>query len=168
MLKKLSHPNVLKCFEVFTSNRNCYIITELCNEGDLESRLRKDRYFDEFKAEPVIKDIFEGLYYLAEKNVIHRDLKVANVFMHNNKAKIADFGFAKFTKYPFLKVDKSSKTSISARLSICPQKASSTIFMAPRPMSGPLEYLSTNCYMAKPLFLPVEPNRNSNKVCLTP
>jgi serine/threonine protein kinase len=89
---------VLKCYEVFTSNRNCYIITELCNEGDLESRLRKERYFDEYRAEPIIKDIFEGLYYLAEKNVIHRDLKVANVFLHNSKAKIADFGFAKFTK----------------------------------------------------------------------
>lgn len=98
MLKKLSHPNVLKCFEVFTSNRNCYIITELCGEGDLESRLRKDRYFNEAQAASVIKDIFDGLSYLAEKNVIHRDLKVANVFMHAGHAKIADFGFAKFTK----------------------------------------------------------------------
>ncbi len=50
-------------------------------------------------AQPIIKDIFCGLLYLAQKNVIHRDLKVANVFLHNGKAKIADFGFAKFTKY---------------------------------------------------------------------
>jgi len=42
------------------------------------------------------------LLYLSEQNVIHRDLKVANVFMHNGKAKIADFGFAKFTKYCIL------------------------------------------------------------------
>ena len=45
--------------------------------------------------------VFESgaiLLYLAEKNVIHRDLKVANVFMNNSRAKIADFGFAKFTK----------------------------------------------------------------------
>lgn len=48
---------------------------------------------------PIIKDIFLGLYYLAEKNVIHRDLKVANIFLHNGRVKIADFGFAKFTKY---------------------------------------------------------------------
>jgi serine/threonine-protein kinase ULK/ATG1 len=38
------------------------------------------------------------LLYLAQKNVIHRDLKIANVFLHNGRAKIADFGFAKFTK----------------------------------------------------------------------
>jgi serine/threonine protein kinase len=36
---------------------------------------------------------------LADKNVIHRDVKVANIFINNNKVKIADFGFAKFTKY---------------------------------------------------------------------
>lgn len=41
VLKKLNHPNILRCFEVFTSNRNCYIITEICNGGDLESKLRK-------------------------------------------------------------------------------------------------------------------------------
>ena len=27
VLKKLNHPNILRCYEVFTSNRNCYIIT---------------------------------------------------------------------------------------------------------------------------------------------
>ena len=30
--------------------------------------------------------------------IVHRDFKVANIFMHNGRAKIADFGFAKFTK----------------------------------------------------------------------
>lgn len=78
----------------------------------MESRLRKERYFDEYRAEPIIKDIFEGLQYLSEKNVIHRDLKVANVFMHNSRAKIADFGFAKFTTYFRDNTDKNSKISI--------------------------------------------------------
>jgi len=108
----------------------------LCNEGDLESRLRKDRYFDEFRAEPIIKDIFEGLYYLSEKNVIHRDLKVANVFMHNSRAKIADFGFAKFTKYFIIKIDKNSRILTLGRPSICLRKVLLTIFTAPKQMYG--------------------------------
>lgn len=61
--------------------------------------MRKKVKFSEEIAIPIIRDIFQGLLYLAEKDVIHRDLKVANIFMHNGKAKIADFGFAKFTKY---------------------------------------------------------------------
>lgn len=53
----------------------------------------------EKSAEPIISDIFSGLVYLASKNIVHRDLKAANVFLHDGRAKIADFGFAKFAKY---------------------------------------------------------------------
>lgn len=73
-------------------------------------------------AQPIIKDIFCGLLYLAQKNVIHRDLKVANVFLHNGKAKIADFGFAKFTKYNISYLDKISRISTLDLRYICLQK----------------------------------------------
>lgn len=36
-----------------------------------------------------------GLKYLAEQHIVHRDLKVANIFIRDGAAKIADFGFAK-------------------------------------------------------------------------
>lgn len=39
IVKTLRHPNILRCYEVFTSANNCYIITELC-DGDLETRIR--------------------------------------------------------------------------------------------------------------------------------
>jgi serine/threonine protein kinase len=32
---------------------------------------------------------------LAEQHIVHRDIKVANVFLKDGVAKIADFGFAK-------------------------------------------------------------------------
>lgn len=53
---------------------------------------------EERRADPLVADIMEGLMYLADKNIIHRDLKVANVFLSGGKAKIADFGFAKMTR----------------------------------------------------------------------
>jgi serine/threonine protein kinase len=46
ILKTLKHANILNCLEVFTSANNCYIITEVCNDGDLETRLRKTGYID--------------------------------------------------------------------------------------------------------------------------
>lgn len=46
----------------------------------------------------MICDIYLGLRYLAEQNIIHRDVKVANIFMRDGVCKIADFGFAKRSK----------------------------------------------------------------------
>lgn len=40
-LKKFNHPNILKCHDIFSTANNCYIITEFCNEGDLEHLLKK-------------------------------------------------------------------------------------------------------------------------------
>jgi len=98
--------------------------------------MRKERSFDEYKAEPIIRDIFEGLLYLSEKYVIHRDLKVANVFMHNGSAKIADFGFAKFTKYNLNNAGKNSKILILGHQFICLLKDLSTTYMDRRQMFG--------------------------------
>ena len=41
----LAHPNVIGCEEILSSVRNCYIITELCDGGDLEKRLKKAGHF---------------------------------------------------------------------------------------------------------------------------
>ena len=57
------------------------------------------KLFEELEANPIIKDVFNGLLYLAHNNIVHRDFKSANIFLHNGKAKIADFGFAKEIKY---------------------------------------------------------------------
>jgi len=37
----ISHKNIIGCEEILTSARNCYIITELCNEGDLDKKLKR-------------------------------------------------------------------------------------------------------------------------------
>lgn len=42
-----------------------------------------------------MKDIVSGFVEMAEKNFLHRDLKLANIFLSEGRAVIADFGFAK-------------------------------------------------------------------------
>ncbi len=88
----------MKCLEVYTSNRNCYIVTELCDGGDLESKMKKNKQMDPQFIENIIADVYKGLNYLSSKSIIHRDLKIANVFLKNGVSKIADFGFAVHSK----------------------------------------------------------------------
>ena len=47
----------------------------------------------------MLADVYNGLSYLTSKGIIHRDLKIANVFLHDGIAKIADFGFAMHCRY---------------------------------------------------------------------
>jgi serine/threonine protein kinase len=70
----------------------------LCNQGDLDDRIKKKKQFSEAEFNKIILDIYQGLKYLKEMGVTHRDLKPANIFMHNGQAKIADFGLAKIYK----------------------------------------------------------------------
>lgn len=99
VLKIVKHPNILRCLDIFSSSNNCYIVTELCNEGDLESKVIKARgTLEEPQCRSLICDIYQGLLYLAEQRIIHRDIKVANIFLKDGVAKIADFGFAKRTR----------------------------------------------------------------------
>ena len=41
IIKSLRHPNVLSCHNVYVTINNCYIITELCEGGDLAQELKK-------------------------------------------------------------------------------------------------------------------------------
>lgn len=42
-----------------------------------------------------MKDIVAGFIEMAERCYLHRDLKLANIFLNDGRAIIADFGFAK-------------------------------------------------------------------------
>lgn len=57
--------------------------------------LKKKGRLNEQEALKIMKDIVSGLIHIAEGGFIHRDMKLANIFMNEGKALIADFGFAK-------------------------------------------------------------------------
>jgi serine/threonine protein kinase len=94
ILRLINHPNIVKCYEILEDEASIYIIMDLCEDGDLESRIDQYGAVVEADALPIVKGVFKGLLYLTEMNIIHRDIKVANIFMSKNIPKIADFGFA--------------------------------------------------------------------------
>lgn len=99
ILKTLNHPNVISCYDVIMSTHNCYIVTELCEGGDLLSLLKKTikagMKISDNQMAAIMRDILNAFRYLAEQGIVHRDIKPANIFFKKGTAKIADFGFAK-------------------------------------------------------------------------
>ena len=93
-MKKVSHHNIDRLFDVFQTNNNMYIVTELC-DFDLLNYLRSRRRLQEEEAVSLLKQMLQGIKYLNSNSIIHRDLKPANILMKGNECKLSDFGFAK-------------------------------------------------------------------------
>lgn len=123
-LKTLNHPNILNCYDVFTTVNNCYIITELCGEGDLASLIKQRKKLPEEDATTFISDIIAGFLEIADKNYLHRDLKLANIFLSKGSAKIADFGFAKKNLNP----GEKEKYNVGSPLYMSPEALKRNIY----------------------------------------
>ncbi|CAI5444153.1 unnamed protein product [Caenorhabditis angaria] len=93
--RNLSHPNVVKLFHFFEDRLNVYITLELCPRRSLMELHKRRRAVTEPEARYFTYHIVQGVQYLHAINIIHRDLKLGNLFLNDNmEVKIGDFGLA--------------------------------------------------------------------------
>lgn len=89
------HPNVVRFIECFEDPANIYMILELCPNKTLMEMLRKRKRFTEPEVRFYIVQLLGALKYMHGKRVIHRDLKLGNIFLDEDmNIKIGDFGLA--------------------------------------------------------------------------
>ena len=81
ILKKLNHPYIMKLYEYYVNDDNLFLISELCDEGDLQKKMKKIGKFPEFIVKIIMLQVFKALMYLNEKHVIHGDLKLENILV---------------------------------------------------------------------------------------
>lgn len=99
LMKKLNHKNIIKLHEVFFDNdeKNIYLVIDYYAKGDLAKFLNgkplKEKY-----AKKYMRQLIEGLKYLYDRQILHRDLKLQNILVtDDNNIVITDFGFARYT-----------------------------------------------------------------------
>lgn len=97
IMQEIEHPNVLHLFDYIESATHYYLVLTFCNQGDLEHymKTRGLKYFEEDEAIGLLQQVFNGFHELRKKKVLHRDFKLANIFMNDDVLVIGDFGLAK-------------------------------------------------------------------------
>ena len=87
ILKNLNHPYIIKLYEYYVTDDSIFLISELCNEGDLHGKIQKLGFFPEFIVKIIMLQVFKALSYLNEKSIIHGDLKLENIMVeyYNNE-----------------------------------------------------------------------------------
>ena len=97
VLMGVNHPNVLCLKDTFDEVDGVYLILELAAEGELFNWIVAKQKLTEAETRKVFVQLFQGVKYLHERNIVHRDIKPENVLLidKNLSVKLADFGLAK-------------------------------------------------------------------------
>jgi serine/threonine-protein kinase Chk2 len=97
VLMSVSHPNVLCLRHTFDESDGVYLILELAPEGELFNWIVMKQKLTEAETRTVFVQLFQGIKYLHERNIVHRDIKPENILLtdKNLSVKLADFGLAK-------------------------------------------------------------------------
>ncbi|KAM0833336.1 hypothetical protein ACQ4PT_064325 [Festuca glaucescens] len=97
ILRSVNHENVVRFYGACTKHRKYLIVTEYMPGGNLYDFLHKKNITLELSVILRIAiGISRGMDYLHQNNIIHRDLKTANLLIGNGQVvKIADFGVSR-------------------------------------------------------------------------
>ncbi|CDO68443.1 hypothetical protein BN946_scf184704.g6 [Trametes cinnabarina] len=99
--KSLEHPNIVRFQDCFEDDANVYMTLELCHNGSLMDMLRRRKRFTEPEARYFMVQLIGACHYMHNHQVIHRDLKLGNIFLDRNmNVKVGDFGLAALIESP--------------------------------------------------------------------
>ena len=98
--RSLHHENIVRFFNFFEDGDFIYILLELCQNQTLSDLIRRRKRLTELEAQCFLLQIISGLKYMHSHRVIHRDIKLGNIFIDENmEIKIGDFGLAAKLEY---------------------------------------------------------------------
>jgi mitogen-activated protein kinase kinase kinase len=98
MMESLEHPNIVTYLGSEKSEMSMSIFLEYVPGGSIGSVLRKHGKFEESIVSSLTRQTLDGLAYLHDEGILHRDLKADNILLDlTGAAKISDFGISKKT-----------------------------------------------------------------------
>ena len=120
------HPNIIKIFEVFESQRSLYIVMEECKGGEIFDRIiehiQSKKMYSEKDAANIFQQIMSAIQYCHNNGICHRDLKPENLLYlkqgpeKDNPIKVIDFGLSQIVS-----AEKKLKTKVGTAYYVAPE-----------------------------------------------
>ena len=96
LLQGLHHSNIVQYLGTSADDHNLNIFLEYVPGGSIAEMLKQYNTFKEPLIKNFVRQILAGLSYLHSRDIIHRDIKGANILVDNKGGiKISDFGISK-------------------------------------------------------------------------
>jgi serine/threonine protein kinase len=91
----MHHPSIVEFYRAFAFENHTYVVLELCPNGSLMDMVKNRKSLSLPEVRRYMIQLCGGVKYMHQRRVIHRDLKMGNIFIdaHMN-LKIGDFGLA--------------------------------------------------------------------------
>lgn len=97
-MQHLEHPNIVQYLGCERGETSISIYLEYISGGSVGSCLRKHGKFEESVVKSLTRQTLDGLAYLHNMGILHRDLKADNILLDlDGTCKISDFGISKKT-----------------------------------------------------------------------
>ncbi|KAI8329164.1 kinase-like domain-containing protein [Choanephora cucurbitarum] len=97
----LNHPAITRLYGYFHDQEQIYLVLEYAGDKDLYSCLETHGVFTETEVANSMIEIANGLAYMHQLGVFHRDIKLENILINDHGTlKIADFGWAVYDPNP--------------------------------------------------------------------
>lgn len=125
LLRDLQHPNIVQYLGCSSTSEHLNIFLEYVPGGSVQTMLNSYGALQEPLIHNFVRQIVEGLVYLHARDIIHRDIKGANILVDNKGGiKISDFGISK-------KIEASNLLSGAGANKNRPSLQGSVYWMAP-------------------------------------
>ncbi|MGP0083440.1 MAG: serine/threonine-protein kinase [Steroidobacteraceae bacterium] len=120
--RSLQHPNIVGVYSLNADHGEVYMLMEYLEGKTLATLLEEDfgRGMPMNRAWPLIQDFCAALAYAHDHNVIHSDLKPANVFITTSgRAKLLDFGIARAARGRRSSIDPAAFGALTPAYASC-------------------------------------------------
>ena len=98
--RTLSNQYIVKLFSFFQDQHFVYLILELCRHRSLMELHKSRKAITEPETRYYMNQILIGVKYLHDNKIVHRDLKLGNIFLNDNmEIKLGGFGLATQVDY---------------------------------------------------------------------